>query len=106
MSQTSSNARSNAIFLRDFLLIVDVDFGKGDLIRLRVFRREGLVGRCDCFAWSAPVCVDWDCFVSWEIGNEGERRGIQSAMTMVDEPSNLLNSAEDPILTEEGILGF
>lgn len=31
---------------------------------------------------------------------------IQSAMTIVDELSSLLNSAEDPILTEEGILIF
>lgn len=56
MAQT--NVRSNAIFLRDLLLVVDVDFGEGDLVRLRVFCCERLVGRCNCFAWSAPVCVD------------------------------------------------
>lgn len=40
--------------------------------------------------------------VSQSLGDDG--KDLQSVITIVDEPRSLLNSAEEPILTEEGIL--
>lgn len=50
--------RSHAVFLRDLLLVIDIDFGEGDAVWLRVLRGKRLIGRGDGFAWSTPVRID------------------------------------------------
>lgn len=51
--------RSHAILLRYSLLIINVDFCKGNTLWLRMFRRETFVERRDLLAWSTPICIDW-----------------------------------------------
>lgn len=51
---------SNAIFARDLLLVVDIDFGKCDGVGLAVLGGELLVDWRDSFTWTAPVCINCD----------------------------------------------
>jgi hypothetical protein len=58
ISVDPGDVRSDAIFLGDGLLVIDVYFGEGDFVGLGVFRGERLEGGRDDFAGSAPVGVD------------------------------------------------
>ena len=82
----------------DSLLLVNVNLCESDPIRFGVFRREGLVSRSNGFAWATPVRID--CLILAIVIRATRRiRGVQSATTMVEELSVLLNSAEEEILT-------
>lgn len=88
--------RSNSILLRDLLLIVDIDLCKCDPIWLRVLRCQRFVGWSNSFTWPAPVGVDLELLAG---SQEHEGYNSQSATTIVELLSSLLNCDEEPILT-------
>ncbi len=51
--------RCDAIFLRDLLLAVDVDFGEGDFVRSGEACGELFVYGGDLLAWTALVSIDY-----------------------------------------------
>jgi hypothetical protein len=56
--------RGDAIASSQLLLIVCVDFGKGDFVRLRQVLRQLLVDGSYLFAWTTPIGIevgDHDC---------------------------------------------
>jgi hypothetical protein len=57
--EDEGNLRRNAILLGYALLVIDVNFGKGYGVFLRVFGGELLEYGADLFAWSAPVGINW-----------------------------------------------
>lgn len=58
------NIRSDIKSLSNLLLLVGVDFRERNLAWSRELLRELLVHGGDGFAWSAPVCVDYEKGVS------------------------------------------
>lgn len=56
--------RCNSICTGNVLLLVNVDLGEGNPVRTRKLFGQLLVRGGDGFAWSAPVCVNFDKIVS------------------------------------------
>ena len=103
MVEGKRSLRCNAILLCDGLLVVDVDFCKCNSTWLRVLCRQRFVGRSNGLARSTPIRVDCGMSV---YAAEGLAGSLQSVITTEDEPSSLLNSAEEPIFTVRDIVEF
>ena len=97
------NLPGNTILPGDILVLVHVNLREGDLIWLGVFLGECLVDRSNGLAWPTPVRIDCWLLAIATRGKWLEMGGPQSAITMVEEPSILLNSADDEMLTVEDI---
>jgi hypothetical protein len=58
------DVRCNSICTGNVLLLVNIDLGEGDPVRARKLFGQLLVRGGDSFAWSTPVCVNFDKIVS------------------------------------------
>jgi hypothetical protein len=103
--------RCDAVGLGELLLVVDIDLGECDEIRAGELGRQRVIRRCNSFAWSAPIGVDYSSIrpglaiallVRRErqgLGGAGSRGGkhLQSATTRRDELRSDVNCSFDEI---------
>lgn len=59
MSGVTVNVRGDTVSFGELLLVVDIDLGECDGIGSGELSSERVIGRCDGFAWSAPVGIDY-----------------------------------------------
>jgi hypothetical protein len=113
----SMHIRCNAVSLRELLLVVDINLGKRDLVRAGKLGRQRVIRRCNSFAWSAPVGVDY-LYINQRsaialvlrrgrqgLGGAGSRRGggeyLQSATTRREEVRSEENCPFEEISTTD-----